>query len=136
MQPYSEWFELFLNIYVPVTIGILPPIVNDWTAILAVWQWAFVSWILDLDLEPELQIYPLSPGWHQAIIWTNDGILLIRNFRTKLSETFSEIHEFSFKKMYLKMSPAKWRQFCPGLNLLKSFQMYHCCMLMYPGVDL
>ena len=30
----------------------------------------------------------------------------------------SEIHIFSFKKMYLKMSSAKWRALCIGLNVL------------------
>ena len=35
------------------------------------------------------------------------------------SEFLSEIHTFSFKKMHLQMSPAKWRQFCVGLNVLK-----------------
>ena len=50
----------------------------------------------------------------QAIIWTNTEILL--NF----SEILSEIHTFSFKKMHLKMSPAKWRQFYVGINVLTS----------------
>ena len=51
----------------------------------------------------------LSPGRRQAIIWTNDGILLIRTFRTHFSEIVSEIHIFSFKKMYFKMSSGKWQ---------------------------
>ena len=29
-----------------------------------------------------------------------------------------EIHTFSYKKIHLKMSPGKWRQFCFGLNVL------------------
>ena len=37
----------------------------------------------------------LLPGWCQAVIWTNAGILLFQNF----SEILSEIHTFSFKKM-------------------------------------
>ena len=36
----------------------------------------------------------LSPGWRQAIIWTNGGILLIRTFRTHFSEIISEILTF------------------------------------------
>ena len=44
----------------------------------------------------------LSPGRRQAIIWTNDGILLIRTFRTNFSEIVSEIHTFSSKKMRSK----------------------------------
>ena len=63
----------------------------------------------------------LSPGRRQAIIWTNDGILLIRNFRTHFSEIVSEIHTFSFKKMHFKMSSGKWRSSCLGLNASKHF---------------
>ena len=61
----------------------------------------------------------LSPGRRQAIIWTNDGILLIGPLGTNFSEILSEIHTFSFKKMHLKTSSAKWRPFCFGLNVLK-----------------
>ena len=53
----------------------------------------------------------LSPGRRQAIIWTNDGILLIRTLGRNFSEILSEIRAFSFKKMHLKMSFAKWRPF-------------------------
>ena len=59
----------------------------------------------------------LSPGRHQAIIWTKDGILLIGPLGTSFSEI--EIHVFSFKKLHLKMSSGKWRPFCLGLNVLK-----------------
>ena len=66
----------------------------------------------------------LSTGRRQAIIWTNHGILLIRPLGTNFSEILSEIHTFSFKKMHLKTSSAKWRPFCLGLNVLRStFQM-------------
>ena len=60
----------------------------------------------------------LPPGRRQAIIWTNVGILLIRTLGTNFSEILSEIHTYSFKKMHLKMSSAKWRPFCFGLNVL------------------
>ena len=60
----------------------------------------------------------LSPDRRQAIIWTNDGILLIRPLGTNFSEILIEILTFSFKKMRLKVSSAKWRPFCLGLNVL------------------
>ena len=60
----------------------------------------------------------LSPGRRQAIIWTNDGILLIRPLGTNFSEILIEIHTFSFKKMHLKMSSGKLRPFWLGLNVL------------------
>ena len=53
----------------------------------------------------------LSPGRHQAIIWTNYGILLIGPLGSK-------IHTFSFNKIHLKTSSPKWRPFCLGLNVL------------------
>ena len=56
----------------------------------------------------------LSPEWRQAIIWTRADILLIRPQGTYFNEILFEIQVFSFKKMRLNMSSAKWRPFCPG----------------------
>ena len=61
----------------------------------------------------------LSPGRRQAIIWTNAGVLLIGTLGTNFNEILNKIHIFSFKKIPLKMSSAKWRPFCLGLNELK-----------------
>ena len=58
----------------------------------------------------------LSPGWCQAIILTNAGIL-----SGPLGTNFTEIIEFiifSFNKMHLKMS-AIYQPFCLSLNVLK-----------------
>ena len=60
----------------------------------------------------------LSPGRRQTIIWTNAGILLIGPLGTNFSEILIAIQTFTFKKMHLKMSSAKWRLFCLGLNEL------------------
>ena len=60
----------------------------------------------------------LSPGRRQAIIWTNAGILLIWSLGTNFNEILIGIQTVSFKKMHLKMSSAKWRPFCLGLNVL------------------
>ena len=60
----------------------------------------------------------LSRGRRQAIIWTSAGILLIGSLGTNISEILIRIQTFSFKKMLLKMSSAKWRPFCLGLNVL------------------
>ena len=60
----------------------------------------------------------LSPSRRQTIIWTNAGILLIGPLGTNFSEILIVIHTFSFKKMHLKMSSAKWRPFRLGLNVL------------------
>ena len=61
----------------------------------------------------------LSPGRRQAIIWTSAGILLIGSLGTNFSEILIGIQIFSFKKMKLKMSSAKCRPFCLGLNVLR-----------------
>ena len=55
-----------------------------------------------------------------VIMWTNNGKLLIRTSGTNLSEILSEMYTFSFKKMHLKISSAKWRQFVLALYLHKT----------------
>ena len=60
----------------------------------------------------------LSPGRRQAIIWTNAGMWSMWPLGTNFSEILIEIHIFLFKNMHLKMSYAKWRLFCLGLNVL------------------
>ena len=60
----------------------------------------------------------LSPGWRQAIILTNAGILLIGPLGTNFNGILIEIQTFSFKEVRLKLSSAKWRPFCLGLNVL------------------
>ena len=53
----------------------------------------------------------LSPGWRQAFTF-------IGSVGTNFSEILSKIHTFTFKKIHLKTSSAKWRPFSPGLNVL------------------
>ena len=78
----------------------------------------------------------LSPGRRRAIIWNNAGILLIGPLRTNFSEISIEVHIFSFKKMYLKMSSGNWQPSCPGLNVLinKDSQSHHT-LLLTPQAD-
>ena len=81
----------------------------------------------------------LSPSRRQAIIRTNAGILLIGTLGTNFSEILSEIHTFSFKKMHLKMSSAKWRPFCLGLSVLiitwGNADLYQWHMQVLQGLD-
>ena len=60
----------------------------------------------------------LSPDRRQAIIWTNAGLLLVGLIGTNFSELLIEILTFSSMKLRLKVSSAKRRPFCPGLNVL------------------
>ena len=55
--------------------------------------------------------------WRQAIIWTNAEILLIWPLETNFSEILIEIDIFTFNKMHLKLSSARWQPFCLGLNV-------------------
>ena len=80
----------------------------------------------------------LSPERHQAVIWTNAGILLIGPLGTNFSELLIEIQTFSLKKIRLKMSSAKCCSFRLGLNELKQVskrgngRVYGClCFLWY-----
>ena len=76
----------------------------------------------------------LSPGRRQAIIWNNAGILSIGPLGTKGSEIFIEILTFSFKKMRLKVSSAKWRPFCLGLNVLTTLIHWASLHLTAPSI--
>ena len=81
----------------------------------------------------------LSPELGQAIIWTNVGILLIGPLGANFSEILIRIQTFSFKKRHLKVSSAKWRSFCLGLNVLnkcwpKSFMPYTFTRQQYHAI--
>ena len=65
----------------------------------------------------------LSPDRRQAIIWTNAALLSIGPLRTYFSENLIKIQQFSLKKLHVKMSSAKWRPSCLGLNVLKNMVM-------------
>ena len=75
-----------------------------------------------------------SPKQHQAIIWTNGGILLIGPLGTNFGEILIAIQTFSLKKRHLKLSSAKWRPFCLGLNVL-SPQIYEFVLFTYWGLN-
>ena len=80
----------------------------------------------------------LSPGRRQAIIWTNAGLLLIGPLGTNFSEILIEILTFSFKKMRLKVSSAKRRPFCLGLNVLRNPWLHiyiNWVSLIYASMD-
>ena len=77
----------------------------------------------------------LSPGRRHAIIWTNVGILLIRPLGTNFSEILIGIQMFSFKKMYLKISSAKWRLSITILRALLALARYREVSLVDYQVD-
>ena len=80
-------------------------------------HWGRVTHICVSRLTITGSVNGLSPGRHQAIIWTTARILLIGPLGTNFSGNSIEILTFSFTKMRLKVSSAKWRPFCLGLNV-------------------
>ena len=74
----------------------------------------------------------LSPRRRQAIIWTNAGILLIRPLGTNFSEILFRNQTFSFKKMHVKMSSAKWRPLSQWVKLNSEICRY---LLSVSNVD-
>ena len=67
----------------------------------------------------DLRHYPA----HYDVIVMKAGLWPIETLRTNFSEILSEIFSFSFKKMHLKKSSAKWRPLCFSLNVLKSVEV-------------
>ena len=55
----------------------------------------------------------VSPGQHQAIIWTSAWLLSVGALGTNFSEISIKLQNFSFTKTHLNISSAKWRPFCP-----------------------
>ena len=88
-------------------------VTQEWT------HWGRVTHICVDNLTIIVSDNGLSPGRRQAIIWNNAGILLIGPLETNFSDMLADIITFSFKKMYLNVSSAKWWPFCFGRNVLK-----------------
>ena len=82
----------------------------------------------------------LSPGRHQAIIWTSAGILVIAFLGINFVEILIEMNNLSFKKMHLKLSSAKWIWFRLDMKgLLKltevqalSYNYIRCFIYIHP----
>ena len=87
-----------------------------WEGLLTHWGWVMHICVVNLIIIGSDN--GLSPDRLQAIIRTNDGILLIGPLRTKFSEILIKIQAFSFKKMHLKISIGKWWPLCLGLSVL------------------
>ena len=98
--------------------------------ILLQWMWLRSGWLTHWGQVTHICIGKLTiigsdngllPCWHQAIIWTNAGILLIGPLGTNFSEILIGIQTFSLKKMHLKMSSGKLWPFCLSVSVLTIF---------------
>ena len=112
----SSWgFSLRLNHSSQVILGIWPS--------LSLIHWGRVMHICLSKLTIIGSDNGLSPCEHQAILWTNAGILLIGDLGINFSEILIEIYIFSLKKMHPKISSGKWGPFCLGLNVLSHYHL-------------
>ena len=91
----------------------------EWCILTTLTHWGRVTHICVGNLTIIGSDNGLSLGRHQAIIWTNVGILLFGPLGTNFSEILIGIQTFSYKKMHLKMASVKWRPFRIGLNVLR-----------------
>ena len=91
---------------------------NDCLVLILLTHWGWVTHICISKLTIVGSDNGLSPGWHQAIIRTNAGILLIGPLGINFNEILIGIQTFSLEKIHLKMASGKWRPFCLGLNVL------------------
>ena len=82
-------------------------------------QWGRVTHICVSNLTIIGSNNGLLSGRRQAIIWTNAVLLLIGPLGTNFSKILFEIQTFSFKKIHLKISSAKWGLFRLSLNVLR-----------------
>ena len=82
-------------------------------------HWGRVTHICVSKLTSIASDNSLSIERRQASIWNNAGTLLIGPLETNFSEISIEIQIFNLKKIRLKMSSAKCRPFCLGLNVLR-----------------
>ena len=107
----NQWWLVYWRIY--ASLGL-----NELT------HWGRVTHICVCKLTTIDSDNGLSPGRRQAIIWTNAGILLIGPLGTNFNEILIGIQTFSFKKMHLKLSSAKWHPLCLGLNVLNATYLH------------
>ena len=136
LSQYIPWWLILMYhdtwcIFTPVLVNITHDLALEWLLTLYMLSclkkhlthWGRVTHICISKLAIIGSDNGLSPGRHQAFIWTNDGVLLIRPLGTNFSEILIGNQTFSFKKMHLEMSSVKGRPFCLALNVLTHKQL-------------
>ena len=122
LKNWILWLYLNLHHFRSIKFANWP--IYKWFAMtwLQLTHWGWVTHIHDIyisNLAIVDSVNGLWPNQCQAIFWTNAGMLSIWPLGTNFSEILIEILTFSFKKIHLKVSSAKWRPFCLGLSVLK-----------------
>ena len=112
-----SWFTLLFGDLITL-FKMAVRISHNFAALLLVSHWGRVTHMCVGKLTIMGSDNGLSPERHQAIIWTNAGILLIGHLGINCSGILIEIQTFSLKKIRLTMSSVKCCSFCLGLNVL------------------
>ena len=76
----------------------------------------------------------LSHVKHQAIIWTYDGLSLIRPLWIYFGEIWIKVQHFLYKNVDLIMSSAKWQPFCISRNMLNRWRFVVLCCGLVPVI--
>ena len=125
---WAQWHHLASSSWIWTTLAqvmacclVSPSHYLTCKSLLGLTHWGRVTHICVSDLTNIGPDNGLSPARRQAIIWTKAGILLNEPLGTNFSEIFIGIQIFLFMKMRLKMSSAKCRPFCLGLNVLNAY---------------
>ena len=113
------------------TLFYVPWTVKDRTHGPALNHWGRVTHICVSKLTTICSDNGLSPGWRQAIIWSNAGILLNWTLGTNFSEILSEIDTFSFKQMRWKMAAIHWGRDKMAAIFQTTFSNWFSGMKMY-----
>ena len=131
-----RWLHIELHIFHTEWMCILLPgcWMNKIHVISPYVMWVGISWsmgyvmffsaLTHLPLVPHICVNELCQHWSKRWLvacttpshWFNQCYrsLSIEPLGTILSEILIKIRNFSFMKMHLKISSAKWRPFCPG----------------------
>ena len=120
-------FHVLCVFYIMYSISFLSPSDNSSVTNVICWlkpTWDKVYLILSSD-------NGLLPGRHQAIIWTNAGILLIKPLETNISElnrhSYIFIPENAFESAVCEMSAVLSRPQCVNIYpLIKLRLSFHC----------
>ena len=106
-----------------ILMTIFGSLIHTWLALESLTHWSQMMHICINSLTIIGSVIGLSWRLHQTINWTNAQILIFGPLMTIFCEILIEMNIFSFKKMHLKFSSAKWWPICFGQCMLKPIMM-------------
>ena len=130
---FGEWTQSVYTVVVRITFVTIPGIWYCYRMVLT--HWGRRTHICLSKLTIIGSDNGLSPGRHQAIIWTNAWIILIRALGTNFSEILGEIHAFliqenAFENVVCKIATMLSRPQC-----VKEVSAIHKDMVLVDFID-